>query len=147
MNFKMLPGSFPEVHIWGPFRASRVHIPVIFDHQNPPFLPFSSATFSFLSVMRDDIIYFAVGLSYDITRKISREETWNDWVERGCNMMTRTRFSQKTIMSSRRLRKPRGILSGGGSFMTIFQHSFVRGTSRNLVDTLASLIFKERGKQ
>lgn len=48
--------------------------------------------------MGDDITYFTAGFkSYDITKKVSRAETWYDWVERGRNMMTRASFSQKTM--------------------------------------------------
>uniref|UniRef100_A0A0V0IZK3 Putative ovule protein n=1 Tax=Solanum chacoense TaxID=4108 RepID=A0A0V0IZK3_SOLCH len=48
--------------------------------------------------MGDDTIYFAVGFkSYDITRVVSRAETWYDWVERGRKMMTRMSISQKTM--------------------------------------------------
>ncbi|KAG5569604.1 hypothetical protein H5410_059370 [Solanum commersonii] len=48
--------------------------------------------------MGDDTIYFAVGFkSFDITRGVSRVETWYDWVERGRKMMTRMSISQKTM--------------------------------------------------
>ncbi|KAH0761235.1 hypothetical protein KY290_017308 [Solanum tuberosum] len=48
--------------------------------------------------MGDDTIFFAVGFkSYDITRVVSRAETWYDWVERGRKMMTRMSISQKTM--------------------------------------------------
>ncbi|KAH0746461.1 hypothetical protein KY285_008118 [Solanum tuberosum] len=48
--------------------------------------------------MGDDTIYFDVGFkSSDITRGVSRAETWYDWVERGCKMMTRMSISQKTM--------------------------------------------------
>ncbi|KAG5584103.1 hypothetical protein H5410_044537 [Solanum commersonii] len=48
--------------------------------------------------MGDDAIFFAVGFkSYDITRVVSRAETWYDWVERGRRMMTRMSISQKTM--------------------------------------------------
>ncbi|KAF3616310.1 hypothetical protein FXO37_35135 [Capsicum annuum] len=48
--------------------------------------------------MGGDTIYFAVGFkSFDNTRKVSRAETWYDWVERGRNMMIRASFSQKTM--------------------------------------------------
>uniref|UniRef100_M1DFA8 DUF4283 domain-containing protein n=1 Tax=Solanum tuberosum TaxID=4113 RepID=M1DFA8_SOLTU len=48
--------------------------------------------------MADDTIYFAVGFkSYDITRVVSKAETWYDWVERGRNRVTRMTVSQKTM--------------------------------------------------
>ncbi|WMV18955.1 hypothetical protein MTR67_012340, partial [Solanum verrucosum] len=48
--------------------------------------------------MGDDTIFFVVGFkSYDITRVVSRAETWYDWVERGRKMMTRMSISQKTM--------------------------------------------------
>ncbi|KAG5615576.1 hypothetical protein H5410_015400 [Solanum commersonii] len=48
--------------------------------------------------MAADTIYFAVGFkSYDITRVVSKEETWYDWVERGRNRVTRMTVSQKTM--------------------------------------------------
>ncbi|KAG5594745.1 hypothetical protein H5410_035977 [Solanum commersonii] len=74
-----------------------IPFPAIFHHRIL-LHPFHSYLSFFVPTIGDDTIYFVVGFkSFDITRGVSRAETWYDWVERGRKMMIRMSISQKTM--------------------------------------------------
>jgi len=48
--------------------------------------------------VENSIIYFALEFKpFDISRSISRGESWYDWAERGRDRMSRSSFSQNTM--------------------------------------------------